>query len=235
MQCDISFQSSILFWALSALIPNSIFHYLGLGAAAASPVIYAAHHKRPSVRLSRLNATITAVTEILMRAKSRYARAHFDLVAAEGRLLQAELGASKVQTRLLQAEACGNLDSDSDETWAWITYIQSMHEIWQSLDEFEREVRATKKAILVGGYLYVVPIINTLQLIIEAERQRKLRENINEQREIVCTAMLAQGRTSSYAGLNHPGELCRDSNVDALKVWEFEMPPIEAAIKCRRE
>jgi hypothetical protein len=107
MQCDTSFQSSILFWALSALIPNSIFHYLGLGAAVASPVIYAAHHKRPSVRLSRLNATITAVTEILMRAKSRYARAHFDLVAAEGRLLQYASTVSLLSTKTEKRNVSG--------------------------------------------------------------------------------------------------------------------------------
>ncbi|KAJ7491423.1 hypothetical protein B0H11DRAFT_1008842 [Mycena galericulata] len=83
----------ILFWALSALIPNT---YLGLGALTASLLIQAAHRCRPSVRLGRLN---TAITETLTRAKSTCAWAHLALVENERCLLQAELGASKVQTR----------------------------------------------------------------------------------------------------------------------------------------
>ncbi|KAJ7752185.1 hypothetical protein DFH07DRAFT_774473 [Mycena maculata] len=122
-------QYSILFGALSALIPNTVIRYISLAAATASLRFYAAHHQRPSTRLCRLNTTIMAVTDILMRAKGACPRAHLALIEDERKLLQAELDASKIQTRLLQPEA-------PDES----RILGRMFETWQTLNGVEKQL-----------------------------------------------------------------------------------------------
>ncbi|KAJ6531384.1 hypothetical protein DFH09DRAFT_1326541 [Mycena vulgaris] len=155
--CDSAYtplQSGVLFWALS-LVPINIFRYVGLGAAAVSGMIYAAHYHHPSTRLGRLNNMVATTTEIIIRARSECLRDHVTLVEEEHRLLRAKLCASKIQSRLLEARDA-----------PWKLYFQTIRAIWLSLDKCECKVRGIRTSTL-------------------AEHQRKLAEHINESREIV--------------------------------------------------
>ncbi|KAJ6531382.1 hypothetical protein DFH09DRAFT_1183494 [Mycena vulgaris] len=163
--CDNAYtplQSGILFWALS-LVPLNIFRYVGLGAAAASGVIYVAHYHHPSTRLGRLNNMLSTTTDILACAKSHCLRDHLNLADDEHCLLRAKLSASRIQSRLLEARDA-----------PWKLYFQTIRAIWLSLNKCERQVREIRTSTL---------------LTIEAEHQRKLAEHIKESREIVNTVV----------------------------------------------
>ncbi|KAJ6507104.1 hypothetical protein DFH09DRAFT_1101333 [Mycena vulgaris] len=164
-------QSGVLFWVLS-LVPINIFRYIGLGAAAVSGAIFAAHYHHPSTRMARLNNMLSATTEILARAKSHCLRDHLDLANDERRLLRAKLCASKIQSRLLEARDA-----------PWKLYFQTIRAIWLSLNKCERQVRDIRTSTL---------------LTIEAEHQRKLAEHIKESREIV-NAVVHSPRHNKWA------------------------------------
>ncbi|KAJ7431438.1 hypothetical protein B0H11DRAFT_2385471 [Mycena galericulata] len=117
----------------------------------------------PPLRLGRLNTAITATTETLMRAKST-----------------SELGASKVQTRLLKL-AVRDSGSEPERSKTWMAYLQEMHKISQALTESEIQIREAETSIL---------------LTIEAERQRKLGKDINETREIADIMVQPAGGTT---------------------------------------
>ncbi|KAJ7708247.1 hypothetical protein B0H17DRAFT_1031989 [Mycena rosella] len=160
-------QSSVLILALSA-IPSTIVLYTILALVCASFVIYAAHHELPSTRLIRLNNVITAVKDILARAKSECLRDHLVIAYEEEDLIRVidspfmirvELSMSNIQTGLLEARDA-----------PWTIFIHKMWTIWHSLDKCERKVREIQKSLL---------------LILEAEHHRKLAENLNESREAV--------------------------------------------------
>ncbi|KAJ7620094.1 hypothetical protein FB45DRAFT_1062482 [Roridomyces roridus] len=195
MQLTQSFTASVLLWSLSALIPNNTLRLLGLAAAAAPSIIYAVNLRRPSVRLALFNAAVSRATELLTRAKSSCPRAHFILITAERRLLQAELEASKVQTRLLkphledpevvQQQSSSEPEAKDAPTNKWFAYINALRELCGSLDKLEREVRAVETDIL---------------LAIEAERQRKLQESINDKLDIAGIVPMTLGdRGSAYS------------------------------------
>ncbi|KAJ7474791.1 hypothetical protein FB451DRAFT_1464838 [Mycena latifolia] len=162
-------RSSIFIWALS-LIPSSILFYLILALVCAFLVIYAAHHMRPSTRLSRLNDALAGATEILARAKFECLRDLLYLAETEACLLQVKLSTSKIQTSLLEARDA-----------SWETYLHKIRAISHSLDRCERQVRELQTSTL---------------LIIEAENQRKLAEHINESRGIVNTVLRSPSESS---------------------------------------
>ncbi|KAJ6531391.1 hypothetical protein DFH09DRAFT_1284882 [Mycena vulgaris] len=123
-------QSGVLFWVLS-LVPINIFRYVGLGAAAISGVIYAAHYHHPSTRLGRLNNMLSTTTDILAHAKSQCLRAHLDLADDERRLL-------RIQSRLLEARDA-----------PWKLYLPTIRAIWLSLHKCERQVREIRTSTLL--------------------------------------------------------------------------------------
>ncbi|KAJ7474846.1 hypothetical protein FB451DRAFT_1246801 [Mycena latifolia] len=176
-------QSSIFIWALS-LIPSSIFFYVIPALVCTSLVIYAAHRIWPSTRLERLNNALTTTTDILARAKSECLRDQLDLVDGEGRLLQAKLSASKIQTSLLEARDA-----------SWEGYLHKIRAISHNLDRCERQVRELQTSTL---------------LIIEAEHQRKLAEHINESRDIMNTVLRSpKGLIKSAGSFEHNQAICK--------------------------
>ncbi|KAJ7660644.1 hypothetical protein B0H17DRAFT_1094924 [Mycena rosella] len=179
-------QSSVLILALSA-VPSTIVLYTILTLVCASFVIYAAHHELPSTRLLRLDNLITAVKDILARAKSDCLRDHLviayeeeDLIrCAEYRelhgqvrfinspfMLRVKLSMSNIQTGLLEVHDA-----------PWKIFIHKMWTIWHDLGKCEHKVRGIQTSML---------------LILEAEHQRKLAEDLNESREAANAVIQSQ-------------------------------------------
>ncbi|KAJ7708243.1 hypothetical protein B0H17DRAFT_1191719 [Mycena rosella] len=179
-------QSSVLILALSA-IPGTIVLYTILALICVSFVIYAAHHELPSTRLIRLINVITAVKDILARAKSECLRDHLVIAYEEEDLIRVELSMSNIQTGLLEARDA-----------PWKIFIHKMWTIWHSLDKCERKVREIQKSML---------------LILEAEHHRKLAENLNESREAVNAVVQSPGhsrRSTQFARNFEPKQdICR--------------------------
>ncbi|KAJ6600397.1 hypothetical protein DFH09DRAFT_1128201 [Mycena vulgaris] len=155
------FQSPMVVVVAATLpfIPTGILHYIVLAVASLLLVLYGIHYNRPSIRLCRLNDYVKATGEILARAKLECVRNHFELTVEEGRLLQIQLAISKTQSRMLETRKA-----------PWKLYLQTLTVVLRTLANCEHAVRQAQTATL---------------LIIEADHQRKLCEDIAESREIV--------------------------------------------------
>ncbi|KAJ7620096.1 hypothetical protein FB45DRAFT_871170 [Roridomyces roridus] len=108
---------------------------------------------------------------------------HLSSMPSTSAARRAELKASKVQTRLLkphlgeadvvQQQSSSESDVEAQDahtiTNTWLAYINALRELCGSLHRLECEVRAVETDIL---------------LAIEAERQRKLQESINDKLDI---------------------------------------------------
>ncbi|KAJ6578709.1 hypothetical protein DFH09DRAFT_1361099 [Mycena vulgaris] len=142
--------------------------YIGLGLATTSLILFAAHHQSPSHRLDRLENSIEVTEEILERAQIDCTRDQVELMRRGNRLRQAKILASKIQTRMLEAE---------DTTWE--EYFKAIRGIMQSIDKCRREVKEIRTSTL---------------LTIEGERQRKLSEGIKESSEVISAVLRAPTR-----------------------------------------
>ncbi|KAJ7455022.1 hypothetical protein B0H11DRAFT_2244788 [Mycena galericulata] len=182
--CDAisTLKSSAIFWVLS-LLPGAIVSYIGFALTCASLGIYILHRQRPSEKLDRLEDAIKFTEEILKRAQtSSGARQFTALLNLEGRLWEAKLAASKIQTRILEA--------GEDETWN--EYLHTLRRILQSIDDCARKVGKIRKETL---------------LAMENARQRQISENIKESHEVEATARAPIRRLSPRRGSinNHFG------------------------------
>ncbi|KAF7369760.1 hypothetical protein MVEN_00307900 [Mycena venus] len=148
----------IILWAL-APIPGNTLRFIVLGLVTASLFIYAVNRQRPLHKLGRVEDAIEVAEEILQYAKANCPRDHVQLMDNEGRLLEAKLSASKVQTRLLKTR---------DDT-TWKEYLQNLWEILQSINECAKEVKETETSML---------------LTVQAEHERQLSADIKDSREI---------------------------------------------------
>ncbi|KAJ6551933.1 hypothetical protein B0H19DRAFT_1264549 [Mycena capillaripes] len=165
---------SLLLWIIS-LIPNNIFRYITLAVASACFMVYFIHLNHPSVRLNRLQNTITIVEGILTRAKAKCMRDYLAVAENETRFLRVKLSASRLQSQSLETH---NLP--------WKFYLQNIRAIFRSLATCERELQDIQTAML---------------LLIEAAHQYKLVTDINESSEIMSGVPHSQ--RSSRRGLYH--------------------------------
>ncbi|KAJ7123732.1 hypothetical protein C8R44DRAFT_152032 [Mycena epipterygia] len=176
-------QTSIV--AAQSLVSGTTFGYICLGLGCVSPVIYAAYHHLPSKKLARLEDAIKAAEELLKRAKADCARDRLELMDVESRLLQAKWLASEIQSQMLEAGGLSTLF----ESNAVIARDLSarISACYGSLKKYLQGVRGITKSI--GKCRKEVERIHTATLvIIQAERRRKLSEDIKEAR--VVTAVL---------------------------------------------
>ncbi|KAF7364801.1 hypothetical protein MVEN_00350100 [Mycena venus] len=132
-----------------SLIPNDTLRYTALGLAASVGVIYTVHLQRPSFQLSQLERTVQEAEEIIREAKAYCPRKVFNLTEEELRLLEIKRSASMIQCCILEAK-----------TITWKKYRVFCCDIAYC-------------AMRVGR------IRTAVQLLVEAERQRKLTEDIN--------------------------------------------------------
>ncbi|KAJ6481170.1 hypothetical protein DFH09DRAFT_1107768 [Mycena vulgaris] len=127
----------IFVFAAISLVPGTTMRYMGLGLATASLLIYAAHYQSPSQTFDRLEDSIKVTEEILEGGKMHCARDQVELMRRENRLRQAKILASKIQTRMHEAE---------DTTWE--EYFQVIRGIMQSIDKCRREVKEIQSSTL---------------------------------------------------------------------------------------
>ncbi|KAJ7133577.1 hypothetical protein C8R44DRAFT_730707 [Mycena epipterygia] len=162
-------QSSILLGSLS-LIPNHALRYTSLVIAASLALFYGIHLKRPSTQLSQLEDMVKKAEEIILDAKSQCPRDLLSLTEAGLRLLRVKRTASMIQCRMM-------LEVDT------LT--------WKKYRVLSRDIAECAKTIKNIG--------TTVQLIVEAERQRKFTEDINQTETILHGV-----RSSAARGLFQP-------------------------------
>ncbi|KAF7356279.1 hypothetical protein MVEN_00959700 [Mycena venus] len=176
--CD-TISTSIIFGALS-LVPENRYIVLTLGSA--TLIIYAANRQRPSHKLSRIEDAIQVAEETLERAKADCARKHMELVDGARRLLKAKLSASIIQAQLLEPRSITTRKE-------FVEYLRKVKGIMQSINQCAKDVKEIQTSTL---------------LTIEAERQRKLSEEIKEAGEIFDTgisSLTLTGNTTKEASM----------------------------------
>ncbi|KAJ7835616.1 hypothetical protein B0H13DRAFT_1913485 [Mycena leptocephala] len=141
---------SPLFIGSLSLIPNDTLRYSALLLAAGLGLIYVLHLERPSVQLSQLDDTINKTEEIIQNAKAFCLRDLLRLTA-EGVVCWSKIkrSASMIQCRILEMN-----------TFTWKKYRLISRDI-------------------TGCAEGVKKIRTTVQLMVEAERQRKFTDDIN--------------------------------------------------------
>ncbi|KAJ7690341.1 hypothetical protein B0H17DRAFT_1201691 [Mycena rosella] len=142
-----------------ALIPDNTLRYTTLGITVCLGVVYFVSLKRPSTQLGCLNEHIQETDETIRSAKSLCPREHLSLAEEGVRLLEATRSASMITCRMLETKRF----------------------TWKKYRLFSRDVAECAKN--------VKSIRTAVQLIVEAERQRKLAEDINETEGMLATIL----------------------------------------------
>ncbi|KAJ7845405.1 hypothetical protein B0H14DRAFT_3455043 [Mycena olivaceomarginata] len=151
-----------------SLIPNNTLRYTVLALAAGLGVIYAVHLKRPTVQLSKLEETIKETEELIREAKILCPRDLLSLTEAGVRLLEIKRSASMIRCRILETN-----------TFTWKKYCILGRDI-------------------ADCGMAVRKIRTTVQLIVEAERQRKFTDDINATQTIHAGVGFAGGAIFGY-------------------------------------
>ncbi|KAJ7835505.1 hypothetical protein B0H13DRAFT_1913543 [Mycena leptocephala] len=112
-------------------------------------LVYAINLKRPSVQLRQLEDTVKTTDEIIGNAKAHCPRDLLSLTEQGVRLLKIKRSASMIQCRILETDTLS----------------------WKRYRALSRDIGDCAKG--------VKKIRTTVQLIAEAERQRKFTEDIN--------------------------------------------------------
>ncbi|KAJ7141468.1 hypothetical protein C8R44DRAFT_867088 [Mycena epipterygia] len=154
----------ILLGSLS-LIPNDALRYTLLVITTCLTLIYVIHLKRPSTQLHQLEDMIKRTDVIIRDATSYCARDLFHLAEKGVRLLEVKRSASMIHCRVLEANS---------NTLTWKKY-----------QAFSRDIAECAKM--------VENIQTAVQLIVEAERQRKFTEDINETETILTSVRSPNG------------------------------------------
>ncbi|KAK7022147.1 hypothetical protein R3P38DRAFT_3538577 [Favolaschia claudopus] len=147
-------QSSLLLASLS-LIPNNTLRYMAVGVVAGVGVLYAGHLGRPSVQVRYLQVAIKETEDIIQEAKQLCSLDLLGITEESVKLLEVKRSASMIQCRILNSR-----------TLDWKTYRLLSRDLRQSTEKVKEIVIA------------VQPLSDLVQLIIEAEHQRKFTEDI---------------------------------------------------------
>ncbi|KAJ7490508.1 hypothetical protein FB451DRAFT_1552205 [Mycena latifolia] len=159
----ISQLQSSILLASLSLIPNDTLRYTLLVIPAGVAVICVIHLKRPSTQLSQLDDDVNKTENIIRDAKLNCPRDLLGLTAKGVRLLEVKRSASMIQCRLLETN-----------TLTWKKYRILSRDISNCAKDVEK-------------------ILTAVQLTVEAERQRKYTEDINET-EAILTSLHSPGR-----------------------------------------
>jgi hypothetical protein len=131
-----------------------------------------------------------------------------------------KLSASKIQSHLLEIRSA-----------TWKTYFRSIRAILRSVDQCAKEIKEIQTAMLVSVFAFTIPcflIRNFPQLIIEAERQRKLTEGIKESQEVlgaVVGSLLRMSPELLWAFISNGIRLSR-SRVQSLRIQRPCLPRV---------
>ncbi|KAJ7145603.1 hypothetical protein C8R44DRAFT_863477 [Mycena epipterygia] len=172
---DISPVQTLL--VLVSLIPNNNIRYTMLGLAAGITAFYVVHLERPSVRLAHLENSVGCAEDIICEAKSLCPRDHLSLTETEVCLLKICRSMCNLRSTLLHMPGMGwTLEGVKN-------YLRLRGDIYQC----EKEVKRIRV---------------TVQLAVEAERQRKYTEDIRETQAIIRAVQDSLGQAAWY---NQPG------------------------------
>ncbi|KAJ7133572.1 hypothetical protein C8R44DRAFT_730703 [Mycena epipterygia] len=152
-----------------SLIPNHALRYTLLLIATCLALLYVIHLKRPSTQLSELEDVLDKTEKIIRGAKSCCPRDILRLAGEGVRLLEVKRSASMMQCCILEADTL----------------------TWNKYRVFSRDIAECAKTLK--------NIRTTVQLIVEAERQRKFTEDINQTESILTSV-----RSSAARGMLHP-------------------------------
>ncbi|KAJ7617437.1 hypothetical protein DFH06DRAFT_1342855 [Mycena polygramma] len=161
MQADTQLISSILLGSLS-LIPNNPLRYVALASTVAVALLYHLH-LRPTAILDQLAQRIKQTEDVFKRAKSNDVcpRDRFSLAAEWVRLLEVKRSISEMQCRL------------------WAGGRPTYKQYWQVNRRVAKCVNSADD------------IRTAVQLIVEAESQRKIAEDITETHTMLADAQSA--------------------------------------------
>ncbi|KAJ7496524.1 hypothetical protein FB451DRAFT_197668 [Mycena latifolia] len=146
-----------------SLIPSDTLRYTLLVITACLALVYVVHLKHPSTQLRQLENLVQKVEEILRDAKLHCPRDLLRLTENGVRLLEVKRSASIIQCCLLETTTL---------TWNKYRMLSRDISIW---------AESVKK------------IQTAVQLIVEAERQRKYTDDINETEIILTSVGLSPG------------------------------------------
>ncbi|KAJ7490485.1 hypothetical protein FB451DRAFT_1389269 [Mycena latifolia] len=144
---------------LLTLIPDNTLRYAALEITGCVAVIYVISLKRPSAQLRHLKETIEDTDGIIRGAQLQCPRDHLNLAEETVRLLEQVVkpSASMITCRILETER-----------FTWKKYWL----VSRDIGECAKSAQA---------------ISTTIQLTVEAERRRKLAEDINEIEGMLAT------------------------------------------------
>ncbi|KAJ7490501.1 hypothetical protein FB451DRAFT_1552201 [Mycena latifolia] len=140
-----------------SLIPNNALRYALLAIVASLALLYAIHLKCPSSLMSQLEHLIQTTEGIIGDAKLHCTRDLANLLEKGVQLLKIKGSASKIQSRMLETK-----------TLTWKKYRLLSRDIYDSSESIKE-------------------IMTAVQLIVEAERQRKYTDDINEMEVMLST------------------------------------------------
>ncbi|KAJ7490524.1 hypothetical protein FB451DRAFT_1361372 [Mycena latifolia] len=142
---------------LMSFIPHTVLRYTLLAITTCLALLCTIRLKRPSTQLSHLEHIVQKTEGTILDAKSHCARDHANLLEKWAELLKVKRSASKIQSRMLETN-----------TTTWTEYRLLSDDI----SDCAKSVKEIRTAV---------------QLIVEAERQRKYTEDINKTEAILTS------------------------------------------------
>ncbi|KAJ7490458.1 hypothetical protein FB451DRAFT_1220127 [Mycena latifolia] len=163
IMCDpiISQLQSAILLGALSLIPNDALRYTLLTISACLALLYVIHFKRPSTQLSQLEDLVQQMEEIIRDAKLHCSRDLLSLSEKWMRLLEVKRSMSMIHCRVLETS-----------TLTWKKY----RPISRDISVLTKKVKEIRTAV---------------QLVVEAERQRKYTDDINETESILQASVRA--------------------------------------------
>ncbi|KAJ7606574.1 hypothetical protein DFH06DRAFT_1486818 [Mycena polygramma] len=159
-----------------SLIPNDTLRLAALGLTGGLGLFYVIHVNGPSTQLSQLEDMAKKVDELIRYAKDRCPRDELGLTQEGVRLLEIKRSASTIRCNILESNAL-----------TWKKYRLVSRDIANCI----KGVRKIRTAV---------------QLIVEAERQRKFTEDIDAKETLLSGVRLpgpdrgARGVSNDYHG-----------------------------------
>ncbi|KAF8142176.1 hypothetical protein K438DRAFT_1878571 [Mycena galopus ATCC 62051] len=154
------FPSLIL--AVVAAIPNHTLRYTALGSLLALTILCFIHLRSLSTQICQLRVLVDQTEECIRRAMAQNPRGYLSLTEQMGYLLESAAMASSIKCRILNSGTAG-------EWFGWNKYWSLSSDI----GECTKDVKKIRTAV---------------KLILEAEHQRKLADDILEIQFIITAS-----------------------------------------------
>ncbi|KAJ7441437.1 hypothetical protein FB451DRAFT_1441351 [Mycena latifolia] len=186
-----------------SLIPHNALRYTLLVIAVCLALLYAVHLKRPSTQLSQLEVIVQKTDKVIRDAKLHCARDFANLLEKWAELLKIKRSASEIQSRILETN-----------TLTWTEYRLLSGDI----SDCAKSVKEIRTAV---------------QLIVEAERQRKYTEDINETEAILAAVRAPTRIDGAYGMMEEMSNLnsilhSSEAVIDSLNQFDTSIDPPES-------